>query len=216
MATAAAQPDQASNLRLVIRVRLAPDTPAPSADPQRFRTRAFALVGAAVVLSMLTWIAVSMREPARDADERTTAAAMPTAPQTRAVQPAPAVAAARTPETASPPATTREQPASSAPVSPAPEEPARPLAEILPEVPQSALQTIRGTVRVTIRATIDARGQVRSVTAQDAGPSRYFERLSLEAARKWTFTPSRSQQERVMLVRFHYTADGATAQARAP
>lgn len=93
--------------------------------------------------------------------------------------------------------------------------PPTPINEVLPDPPQSALDTIRGTVRVAIRVTIDKDGNVLEATSEDPGPSRYFERLSLEAARKWTFTPVATQAQRAMLLRFHYTREGTTTSAEA-
>jgi TonB family protein len=89
--------------------------------------------------------------------------------------------------------------------------PGQPLNEVIPDVPQSALQTIRGTVRVSIRVIIDDKGTVIEAASADPGPSRYFERLSLEAAKKWTFAPTNSPEQRIMLVRFHFTREGTTA-----
>jgi TonB family protein len=89
------------------------------------------------------------------------------------------------------------------------------LDEVVPDVPRSALDTIRGTIRVSVRVIVDKGGAVLAATPDDAGPSRYFERLALEAAKKWTFTPAPSQEERVMLVSFKFTRDGASARASA-
>jgi TonB family protein len=65
-----------------------------------------------------------------------------------------------------------------------------PVNEVIPDVPQSALQTIRGTVRVSVRLTVDKDGTVLAAAADDPGPSRYFERLAIEASKKWTFAPA--------------------------
>jgi TonB family protein len=94
-----------------------------------------------------------------------------------------------------------------------PDPPTTAVNEVLPDVPQSALDTIHGTVRVAVRVTIDKQGTVIDTTTVDRGPSRYFERLSVEAAKKWTFTPANLQDERALLVRFNYTRTAATAQA---
>lgn len=64
---------------------------------------------------------------------------------------------------------------------------------------------------MAIRVTIDQQGTVTDAIADDPGPSRYFARLSLEAAKKWTFTPATSAEPRTVLVKFHFTRDGATA-----
>ena len=87
--------------------------------------------------------------------------------------------------------------------------------EVLPKVPQSALDTIRGTVRVSVRVTVDKQGSVIDAAAADGGPSRYFERLSVQASKKWTFAPADSEQQRAMLVKFNFKSDGVTARADA-
>jgi TonB family protein len=94
-----------------------------------------------------------------------------------------------------------------------PDPPTTAVNEVLPEVPQSALDTIHGTVRVAVRVAIDKQGTVIDTSPVDRGPSRYFERLSVEASKQWTFTPATLQDERTMLVRFYYTRTAATAQA---
>jgi TonB family protein len=84
---------------------------------------------------------------------------------------------------------------------------------VIPDVPRSARETIRGTIRVSVRVIVDKDGAVLAATTDNGGPSRYFERLAVEAAKKWTFTPAKSQEQRVMLVRFSFTRDGTTARA---
>ena len=85
--------------------------------------------------------------------------------------------------------------------------------EVMPAVPQSALDTIRGTVRVSVRVTIDDEGSVVDATAEDGGPSRYFERLAVDASRKWTFSPASLEGQRTILVKFNFTREGVTAHA---
>lgn len=85
--------------------------------------------------------------------------------------------------------------------------------EVLPDVPRSARQTIRGTIKVSVRVTIDKNGSVLAATADNRGPSRYFERLAVEASKKWTFTPVASEARRTMLVRFDFTRAATTARA---
>jgi len=88
--------------------------------------------------------------------------------------------------------------------------------EVIPDVPRSARQTIRGHIRVSVRVIIDKDGSVFAALTERAGPSRYFERLALDAAKKWTFAPvSDSDAQRLMLLRFDFTRQGATASASA-
>jgi TonB family protein len=60
---------------------------------------------------------------------------------------------------------------------------------------------------------VDKDGTVLEATSQEPGPSRYFERLSIEAAKKWTFSPADTQEQRIILVRFNLTRAGVTARA---
>jgi TonB family protein len=96
-----------------------------------------------------------------------------------------------------------------------PDAPPSPINEVIPDVPRSARQTIRGTIIVSVRVVLGKEGAVLSATAVNHGPSRYFERLAIEASKKWTFTPADSQ-ERMMLVTFSFTRAGTTARASSP
>ena len=88
-----------------------------------------------------------------------------------------------------------------------------PITEVIPDVPRSARGTIRGTVRVSVRVIVEKEGTVLAATADDPGPSRYFERLAIQASKKWTFAPTDSEEQRIMLVRFNFTRAGTTARA---
>jgi TonB family protein len=85
--------------------------------------------------------------------------------------------------------------------------------EVIPEVPWSARQTIRGHIRVWVRVIVDQGGAVLAAAADRAGPSEYFERLAIEAARKWTFPPIEAPSRRVIQVRFDFSRDGTTGHA---
>jgi hypothetical protein len=60
---------------------------------------------------------------------------------------------------------------------------------------------------------VDKAGTVRVATADDPGPSPYFERLAIQASKKWTFAPTDSEEQRIMLVRFNFTRAGTTTTA---
>lgn len=60
---------------------------------------------------------------------------------------------------------------------------------------------------------VDKEGTVLAATADDPGPSRYFEGLAIQASKKWTFAPTDSEEQRIMLVRFNFTRAGTTARA---
>ncbi len=84
---------------------------------------------------------------------------------------------------------------------------------ILPDIPRSASATIWGTVRVNVKAIVDASGAVTTAELESVGPSKYFARLSVEAARQWQFDPAKENGQAVgsvWLLRFGYTNRGST------
>lgn len=182
------QIDAPSAGRLVIRIKLVPQEATPPPVWRRM-TKGAVLIGG-VAAALLSWLGIS------------TFRSDPIPPP---AAPIPAV------NTTMP--STAEVTLVQTQVPPQPEAPPSSINEVLPEVPQSALDTIRGTVRVSVRVNIDQQGRVVNAAAKDRGPSRYFERLSVEAAKQWTFTLARSDEQRAMLVRFNFTRDGATAHA---
>lgn len=186
-----AQIDSRPAGRLVIRIKLIPQEAQPPPVWRRM-SKSAVLIGA-VAAALLSWLGIN------------TFRSDPLPPR-----------AAPTPIAK----TTITSSAQIAPVEsqapPQPEAPPTSIDEVLPDVPQSALDTIRGTVRVAVRVDIDRQGRVVHAAAEDRGPSRYFERLSVEASKQWTFTPATSNEPRIMLVRFNFTRAGATAHANPP
>ena len=87
------------------------------------------------------------------------------------------------------------------------------LHEVIPEVPHSAHRTIRGHIKVWVRVIVAQDGSVYAATLDRTRSSRYFQRLAIEAAKKWTFPPIDTPSRRVMQVRFDFTRDGATGHA---
>ena len=88
--------------------------------------------------------------------------------------------------------------------------------QVLPDVPQKALETIHGTVRTGVRVTVDASGKVTDESLESAGPSRYFANLAEKAARGWQFAAPAADGEPVpseWVVRFEFSPDGAKATA---
>jgi len=71
------------------------------------------------------------------------------------------------------------------------------LEQVLPDVPNSASDTITGTVRVRVRVAVDAAGNVSDATLDSAGPSKYFANLALRAARRWKFKPAQKNGQDV-------------------
>lgn len=103
---------------------------------------------------------------------------------------------------------------STAPVSPSADETSLAVHEEFPDIPERAKRTIRGTVRVSVRVIVNEDGTVFAALTDNRGPSRYFERLAIEAAKKWTFIPADgASDQRVMLIRFAFSRDNDTASA---
>lgn len=65
--------------------------------------------------------------------------------------------------------------------------------QVMPRVAPSARETIEGKIRVRVRVEVDPAGNVTNARLESAGPSKYFARLALEAAREWKFTPPQVQ-----------------------
>ncbi|MGA7906316.1 MAG: TonB family protein [Candidatus Sulfotelmatobacter sp.] len=62
--------------------------------------------------------------------------------------------------------------------------------QVVPNVPQSARNTITGKVKVNVRVSVDPSGQVSEAKLASKVESKYFARLALESARQWSFTPA--------------------------
>lgn len=186
--------------RLVIRIKLPPGEPPPQAPVRRRLGRGALLlmVGAVAVVLVLVGISMFRSEPT----PAPVAAREPPKTQLEPPLPVPAPSEAAPAVSEQPPAKPEQVTA-----------PSSPLNQVIPDVPRSALDTIRGTIRITIRVIVDRNGTVLAATADEPGPSRYFARLATEAARKWTFAPTDSAEQRVMLVRFSFTRSGVTGRA---
>jgi TonB family protein len=59
----------------------------------------------------------------------------------------------------------------------------------MPEVLQSATNSIRGTVRVRVKVNVDRAGNVEDAALESRGPSRYFAQAAVQAAQRWKFKP---------------------------
>ena len=66
---------------------------------------------------------------------------------------------------------------------------------------------------MAVQLTVDKQGAVLAASPRHPGPSRYFERLAVEAAKKWTFAPVKTEAQRTVLVQFNFTRNGTTAHA---
>lgn len=93
--------------------------------------------------------------------------------------------------------------------------PGRVLDRVMPDVPKKASNTIWGTVRVGVKVQVDRSGNVTQAELQSGGPSRYFARLSLDAAREWRFAPPMQDGKgvaSVWLLHFGYTNKGMSVE----
>ena len=159
-----------------------------------------AVLGAVVILA-LGWTGVRMVRSHR----------------TPAPPPAPEGSLSQTPGAAAPVAADVREPVSTV----LPPKPSRSdlatspsaLHEVIPEVPESARRTISGHIKVWVQVIVDQDGSVFAATADRIGPSWYFQRLAIEAAKKWTFPPIDTQSRRLMQIRFDFSRDGTTGRA---
>ena len=69
--------------------------------------------------------------------------------------------------------------------------------QVLPRVSPSARHTIEGKIKVAVRVEVDPSGSVKDARLVSPGPSKYFARVALEAARDWKFTPPQVQGQAV-------------------
>ena len=182
--------------QLVIRIEISSKGP-PQAPVQRRLGRGALLLilGAVAVLLSSAGISVFRTEPT------SAPAATEGAPNSESQSAAPV------------PAPSEAAPVVESEVRKQPGAPPSPISKVIPDVPRSAQKTIRGTVRVSVRVIVDKEGTVLAAAADDPGPSRYFERLAIQASKKWTFAPTDSEGQRIMLVRFNFTRAGTTARA---
>jgi len=224
VAAAKSRSGTASAPRLVIRIRIPEGVPLRAPVRRGLSRRAIALILVTVAVAV-SWVGVSMFRT----DETPAPAVTATAPKSQSLAPVPAsnVAAAVASDEPLPKAATATAATRSVTVEPRStqatavesvrKQPATlpsSINEVIPNVPQSARDTIRGTIRVSVQVIVDQRGTVLDATADEPGPSRYFARLAVAAAKKWTFAPTDLDEQRIMLVRFYFTRAGTTARAR--
>lgn len=129
----------------------------------------------------------------------------------------------KTPEPA-PPTTIAQPPAAAPPASEPPTAakastttPGEVRHQILPDVPQSAKNTITGTVKVTVKAQVDSSGKVSSTSFKSAGPSRYFAGLATKAAERWEFSPPQTDGQPMAstwLIQFRFKRTSTQASAQ--
>jgi TonB family protein len=68
---------------------------------------------------------------------------------------------------------------------------------VMPEIPTSASNSIRGTVNVRVRVNVSPTGDVTNADFDSAGPSKYFAKAAMDAARQWKFRPAQANGQPV-------------------
>jgi TonB family protein len=89
--------------------------------------------------------------------------------------------------------------------------------QVMPEVSRAAQNTIHGVVKVRVQLNVDESGAVTLAGLAAHGPSRYFAKQALEAARQWTFTPPLVNGKPVAsrwMLQFDFHRSGAKVESR--
>ncbi|SPF43146.1 putative Non-specific protein-tyrosine kinase [Candidatus Sulfotelmatobacter kueseliae] len=63
------------------------------------------------------------------------------------------------------------------------------LHQVLPDIPQSAMDTITGTIKINVLVEVDSSGKVTAAKFVTRGPSEYFAERVLKAVQGWEFSP---------------------------
>lgn len=93
------------------------------------------------------------------------------------------------------------------------------LKRVLPDVLPAARATIHGTVLIHVRVQVDSSGAVTNAVSESPAASRYFNRVAVQAAQAWRFSPAQAGgQASVWLLHFQFRVDGTqvTADQQAP
>jgi TonB family protein len=196
----------------------APTPVAVAPAPAKSSSRRMLLVVAAIAVVIVIVMALPSRHPEPTPDQAKVAASSKTEPTNPTP---PATEEARAPQgeptnSAPVPTPVTRPPASKKPSAATTEAATSPASssssvvkQVLPEVPQSALNTISGTVRVQVKVQVDPQGNVVDSEFVRPGPSKYFSRLAMEAARDWKFAPS--TQPTAWNLQFDFRQSGASA-----
>jgi serine/threonine-protein kinase Stk1 len=150
--------------------RSVPAPPEPASVPASSSTRKPLFAVAAAIIVVLGIVLVWMYSRSSRSATQTSDGTKP-----------PVTEAAPTPTTAPP------KPAE--PVVPPPRVPGGEVVrQVLPEVPRSAQNTIRGTIKVVVRVEVDPSGKIIAAKLKSSGSSRYFANQALKAAERWEFS----------------------------
>lgn len=80
----------------------------------------------------------------------------------------------------------------------------------MPDLLPSAVRTIHGEVSVKVRVTVDPSGNVESATLDSPGPSKYFAKMSLQAAQSWKFKPTQDPSTWTLHFKFKQSGTDVT------
>jgi hypothetical protein len=168
--------------------------------PADHRAKLWAVV-ATLIVGVLAW--AGLHHQHSDAPPSASSAAA------SAAQPAAPLAAA--PTNPNPPLSAEAPPRPVTPQNPA-DTSGSVVHEEIPNVSRGSRASIRGTIKVTVRVTVDRSGKVVE-EAVEYGTSKYFARVSRQAARKWRFAAADHPQFRAWLLQFDFSRTGTTGQA---
>jgi TonB family protein len=165
------------------------------------------IMGATIVILAIVGIAVFHSRGTSKAANATSA------PQAT-VQRQPDAPAVATPTSVPPTAAPSTKPSDTAP--PPKTAPSRGdiLHQVIPDVPQSARNTIQGTIKINVRVQVDPAGKVTSAKLTTAGPSKYFANLALRAAERWEFSapaPDGQPSPSAWTIQFRFKRSGTQA-----
>ena len=76
---------------------------------------------------------------------------------------------------------------------------------VMPKVSPSAQRTINGKIKVRVRVKVNAAGNVVQATLKEAGPSKYFAREAVDAARRWKFAQATGEETREWTLLFVFS-----------
>ena len=158
---------------------LAPAKAPPPAAQNRKSIYALVLACIAVVL-----LAVSVfHSRGKNSAQQTASTSQPPAGQTAPAAPTPE-ATAPTPKTAAP-----APESAPPPVKTATNSEGSVLHQVMPDLSQSAKNTIHGTIKISVVVDVGPSGKVIAARFKSAGPSRYFAGKTMTAAEQWQFSP---------------------------
>jgi len=86
---------------------------------------------------------------------------------------------------------------------------------VMPQVLPGARRTIQGKIKVRVKVKVDAAGNVEAVELESGGPSKYFSRVALEAARDWKFSPAPAGEQSATEWRLTFTFSRARTEVSA-